>query len=86
MEPERISFPTEYPIKVIARAGEGLRQRLDELFARHFGEFHAHRVSERASAQSSFVSFTYLMEVKDAAQLAPLNEELRALEGVIMVL
>ena len=86
MEPERISFPTEYPIKVIARAGEGLRQRLDALFSRHFGEFGAHRVSERSSAQSSFVSFTYLMEVQDAAQLGPLHEELRALDGVIMVL
>jgi len=86
MEPERISFPTEYPIKVIARAGEGLRQRLDEVFARHFGEFGANRVSERASAQSSFIALTYLMEVQDAAQLPPLNEELRAMDGVIMVL
>ena len=86
MEPERISFPAEYPIKVIARAGEGLRQRVDEVFARHFGEFHAHRVSERPSAQSSFVSFTYLMDVQAESQLAPLHEELRALRGVIMVL
>jgi len=86
MEPERISFPTEYPIKVIARAGEGLRQRLDAVFTRHFGEFGAHRVSELASARSSFIALTYLMEVQEAAQLAPLHEDLRALDGVIMVL
>jgi putative lipoic acid-binding regulatory protein len=29
MEPERITFPAEYPIKVIARAGAGLRERLE---------------------------------------------------------
>ena len=86
MGPEHISFPVEYPIKVIGRVLPGLRERIDEVFTRHFGVLHPHRVSERTSAQSSFVSFTYLIEVQAAAQLKPLHEELRALDGVIMVL
>ena len=86
MEPERITFPVEYPIKVIARADDGLRQRLDEVFARHYGEFEAHLVSERASAQSSFVAYTYLMTVQAASQLDPLHVELRGIDGVIMVI
>ena len=86
MEPERITFPTEYPIKVIARASDDLRQRLDAVFARHFGPISLHQVAERASAQSSFVAFTYLMTVQAEAQLEALHGELKGVDGVIMVL
>ncbi|MGC4028335.1 MAG: DUF493 domain-containing protein [Steroidobacteraceae bacterium] len=86
MEPERITFPAEYPIKVIARADEGLRKRLDAIFGRHFGEFPAHRVTERPSAQSAFIALTYLMIVEAEAQLGALHTDLKDVDGVIMVL
>jgi putative lipoic acid-binding regulatory protein len=86
MEPERIVFPTDYPIKVVARASEDLRARLDAVFARHFGEFEAGRVSERVSAQNNFLSLTYLMRVEAAAQLSGLHTDLRAENGVMLVL
>ena len=86
MEPERITFPAEYPIKVIARANEGLRQRLDEIFTRHFGEISQQQVAERPSAQNSFVAFTYLIVVQAESQLGPLHAELQRVDGVIMVL
>ena len=86
MEPERITFPAEYPIKVIARADAGLRGRLDAVFARHFGDFHVDRVTMRPSANNSFVAYTYLMSVQDASQLGPLHVELQAVDGVIMVI
>jgi putative lipoic acid-binding regulatory protein len=86
MEPERIIFPAEYPIKVIARAHGQLRPLVDATFARHFGPFESGRVSERPSARSAFTALTYLMTVEAEAQLAALHEELKAIEGVIMVL
>jgi len=86
MEPERIVFPTDYPIKVVARASVDLRARLDAVFTRHFGEFEAGRVSERPSAQSNFVSLTYLMRVEAESQLRGLHGDLRAENGVMLVL
>jgi uncharacterized protein len=86
MEPERITFPTEYPIKVIARAEEGLRERLDEIFVRYFGDFEEERVKVRPSGQKSFVAYTYHVTVQAESQLGPLHTDLRALDGVIMVL
>ena len=86
MEPERITFPAEYPIKVIARAGEGLRERLDEIFVRYFGDFEEERVKVRPSGQNSFVAYTYHVTVQAESPLAPLHADLRALEGVLMVL
>ncbi|MFO1503813.1 MAG: DUF493 domain-containing protein [Steroidobacteraceae bacterium] len=86
MEPERIVFPTEYPIKVVARASEGLRERMDAVFSRHFGEFAPEKVTERTSAASNFVALTYLMWVTAEDQLQPLHQELRAADGVMLVL
>ena len=86
MEPERIVFPADYPIKVVARASEDLRARVDAIFTRHFGEFEADRVSERASAQSNFVALTYLMRVQAEGQLSALHSDLRADDGVMLVL
>jgi putative lipoic acid-binding regulatory protein len=86
MEPERIVFPTEYPIKVVARASPDLRARVDAVFVRHFGEFEPERVAQRSSAGSNFVALTYLMRVQGEAQLASLNQELRAEAGVMLVL
>ena len=86
MEPERITFPTEYPIKVVARASPDLRQRLDAVFAQHFGEFETNRVTERESGQSNFKALTYAMVVQSEDQLKALNADLQAIEGVLIVL
>jgi putative lipoic acid-binding regulatory protein len=83
----RITFPCEqYPIKVVARAEEDLRTRIDAVFVRQFGSFGAERVVERRSAQQNFVAFTYLMDVNDVAQLGVLHVELMKERGVVMVL
>jgi len=86
MEPERITFPADYPIKVVARPALDLRDRLDAVFARHFGELPADRVSERSSAQSNYLALTYVVRVERAEQLPALHVELRAVEEVLMVL
>jgi putative lipoic acid-binding regulatory protein len=86
MEPEKITFPCDYPVKVVTHAREGLREALDGIFQGHFGDFEAERVSIRESAQSNFVSYTYLMVVQHVDQLSALHVELRETEGVVMVL
>lgn len=86
MEPEKISFPCDYPIKVVTRARDGLREQLDAIFTVHFGDFEASRVSIRESAQSNFISYTYLMVAQGVEQLSALHTELRGTEGVVMVL
>jgi uncharacterized protein len=86
MEPERIVFPSEYPIKVVARASGDLRARIDAVFVRHFGDFAAGKVTERASAASNFTALTYLMWVTAEEQLGRLHADLRIEDGVMLVL
>ena len=84
--PEQIQFPCDYPIKVVTRSAEGLRARIDAIFAEHFGPFEAHRVTVRESAQANFIAYTYLMVVENVGQLSALHGSLRATDGVVMVL
>ena len=86
MEPEKISFPTEYPVKVVARRALQLRAELDAIFERHFGALPPGTPTERASAQGNFTALTYVIRVERADQLPPLNTELQALPGVMFVL
>jgi putative lipoic acid-binding regulatory protein len=86
MEPERIGFPTKYPIKVVARATADLRSALDAVFTRHFGPLPADCVTQRNSTQSNFLALTYVVVVQNEAQLTALNAELRSMEAVVMVL
>jgi putative lipoic acid-binding regulatory protein len=86
MEPERIEFPADYPIKVVARAQPALRDRVDAIFARHFGPQAPDTVGERLSSGGHFVSFTYQPRVQNEEQLRALHGELTAIDGVMMVL
>jgi putative lipoic acid-binding regulatory protein len=86
VEPERISFPGEYPIKVLAHAAPDLRAQVDAAFLRHFGAASVEKVSQRASAHSNFVALTYLPVVHSPAQLQALHADLKLVTGVIMVL
>ena len=86
MEPEKITFPCDYPVKVVARSTEDLREHLDSIFAEHFGGFDAARVAVRPSAQANFVSFTYTMVVQNVEQLKSLHGALQKHPAVVMVI
>ena len=86
MEPERITFPADYPIKVVTRSELKLRAEVDAIFERHFGTLPPGNPVERASGQGNFVALTYVVRVERVEQLSVLNTELQALSGVLFVL
>jgi putative lipoic acid-binding regulatory protein len=86
MEAEKITFPAEYPIKVVARSELKLRAEIDAIFERHFGALPPGAPLERPSAQGNFMSLTYVMRVERVEQLAQINTDLQALPGVMFVL
>jgi uncharacterized protein len=81
-----LTFPTDYPIKVVGKPDDAFRARLHAVVLRHAPDLTAERVRERPSANGNFVSITYLVPAVSAAQIEALVTELRACEGVVMLL
>ena len=83
---DALQFPTDYPIKVVGRPQDGFRARVHAIVLRHAPQLSAERVRERPSANGNFLSISYLLPAESAAQIEALVAELRACDGVVMLL
>lgn len=81
-----LRFPTDYPIKVVGRAGAGLRDRIDGIVARHAGPPDPDRVSERSSGAGNYLAITYVIVATSREQVVALVADLAAAEDVVMVI
>jgi uncharacterized protein len=81
-----LKFPTHYPIKVVGRAEETLRQRADAIIAKHVPEFDLNTATERRSANGNFVSISYVIHAQSREQVTALAAELSACESVLLVI
>jgi uncharacterized protein len=84
--PAGLTFPTDYPLKVVGRPGAGFRQRIDAIVLQHAPTLTPERVTERPSANGNFLSITYLLHAESRSQIEALVAELTACEGVLMLL
>ena len=84
--PQGLTFPTDYPVKVLGRPEPGFRERVDAIVRRHAPGLLSEQVSERPSANGNFLSITYLVRAESRAQIEALVAELTACEGVLMLL
>ena len=81
-----LEFPTEYPIKIIGRPSDEFRARIHAVVLRHSPELESERVSERLSGNGNFLSISYQLIAKSREQIEALIEELKACDGVMMLL
>ena len=84
--PERLSFPCDYPVKVMVRAEPGVRSRVDAIVATNAGPLDPSAVTERSSAQNHFIGITYVIRATSEAQIAALFEALKLCPQVLLVL
>ena len=84
--PKLLQFPCNYPIKVMAKTGPGLRATLDAILTRHAGPSALANMTERPSRQANFVGVTYVIQAHSEAQIAALFADLKACGDVLMVL
>jgi putative lipoic acid-binding regulatory protein len=85
-EPPRLTFPCDYPIKVMVRAEQDVRARVDAIVERHAGPLDLASVTERASAQQRFLALTYVIRATGEPQIAELFAALKGCPQVLMVL
>jgi putative lipoic acid-binding regulatory protein len=84
--PERVTFPCDYPIKVMVRVEDGVRSHVDAIVERHAGPLDLAAVTERASAQGNFLGITYLIRATGQDQIAQLFAALKTCPQVMLVL
>jgi uncharacterized protein len=81
-----LSFPTDYPVKIVGRPDAEFRARVHAVVLRHAPDLDPARVTERASANGNFLSISYLLRAESREQIEALVAELRACDGVLMLL
>lgn len=81
-----LSFPTDYPLKVLGRPDEGFRARVHAIVLRHVPGLDPDQVTERLSANGNFLSISYRVRADSRDQIEALIGELRACTGVLLLL
>ena len=83
-QPELLTFPTDYPIKVVGRPSDEFRVRIHAIVLKHVPDIEADRISERLSGNGNFLSISYIIRATSREQVVALATELAASEGVLM--
>ena len=83
---EKHALPGPYPIKVITRNVDDIRQYVLEAVQRVFPKFSEDLMREKASGGNKYLSFTVTVYAETEQQLKKLNDSLRANSDVMTVL
>jgi putative lipoic acid-binding regulatory protein len=84
--PSLLQFPTDYPIKVVGRPSDEFRARVHAIMLRHAPTLDTDKMSERLSENGNFLSISYMIRAESREQIVALANDLKACEGVLMIL
>ncbi|HEV7135387.1 MAG TPA: DUF493 domain-containing protein [Steroidobacteraceae bacterium] len=84
--PPLLEFPTDYPIKVIGRPTDEFRARVHAIVLQHSPLIEPERVTERLSANGNFLSISYRIRADSREQIIALISDLKACDGVLMLI
>jgi uncharacterized protein len=81
-----LQFPTDYPIKVVGRPSDEFRARVHAIMLRHAPTLDTDRLSERLSENGTYLSISYTIRAESREQIVALANDLKACEGVLMII
>lgn len=85
-EKQILSFPCEFPVKVMGRASGEFHEAVREVVSRHVPREDLEDMSTQDSSAGRFVSVTVVIRARSREQLDDLYRELNALDLVLMTL
>ena len=81
-----LQFPTDYPIKVVGRPSDEFRAQVHAIMLRHAPSLDPDQVTERLSENGNFLSISYMLRAESREQVIALASDLKACEGVLMII
>jgi putative lipoic acid-binding regulatory protein len=81
-----LTFPCEFPMKVMGRREDGFAQLVSEIVMRHAPDFDPATIEMRSSKQGRYLSLTVTIQARSREQLDGLYSELSGHPSIIMVL
>jgi uncharacterized protein len=81
-----LTFPTDYPIKVLGRSSDEFRSRVHAIMLEHAPALGPERMSERLSENGNFLSLSYLVPAESREQIEHLAAALAACRDVLLVI
>ena len=85
-EPSLLSFPVDFPMKILGRREGGFAQAVMEIVLKHAPDFQPATMEMRPSSKGKYLSLTVTVNAKSQAQLDALYRELCDHPAVVMVL
>ena len=64
-----LTFPADFPLKVMGRRVDGFAQAIADLVAEHVPQFDPATIELRSSSKGTYLSLTLLLRVDSRAQL-----------------
>jgi len=81
-----LTYPCEFPIKVMGRREAGFAQSVMEIVLKHAPDFEPATMEMRPSRQGRYLSLTVTVQARSREQLDALYRELCDHPAVVMVL
>lgn len=85
-ETKALTFPCDFPLKIMGRAQPDFDSLVVEIVLRHVGNVREGAISVRESRGGKYVSVTVTVRAESQDQLDGLYRELSAHERILMVL
>lgn len=81
-----LSFPCDYHIKVMGRAGEEFEEKVRAVLRKHIPDLTEEAVTHRKSSQQNYISLNIHIQATSRAQLDAIYTDLNQSGHVLMML
>ncbi len=81
-----ITFPCDYPIKVVGDVRPNFHEEVFDVVAKHDPTLTSDKVSQKTSRKGNYVSISFVLLATGESQLKSLFEDLKEIESVRLVL
>lgn len=85
-EESLLTFPCDFPIKVMGKAEPGFDAIVAELVRRHAPDLSEGAITSRSSSGGKWISVTVVLKAESKAQLDAIYLDLTAHEKIVMAL